>query len=199
MNIHAILNQLAHMKRTIEGLEIYINEYQKTNDKQGTGDGAASAAYKSFSERNGLLPFDSRDMEIELSCKERNQAQANGETKEDVRLIRALEALEPPNESSRIYITTGRRQLKRYPEIWLTPREYADAVEVYKEADINPQRGARALETELKTKKVQGRSTDFISHFNWLTGFILQRLIDEDKKILDRDRSKKYLELAGKQ
>lgn len=86
------------------------------------------------------------------------------------------------------YMGAGRRPMKDYPEIWLTPQELADVIKKLEGSDI-PVQSYKDLflkaEAKLKTYSSQGRSNQTVSVYNWLTGFLfdesLERAIKETR------------------
>jgi hypothetical protein len=101
----------------------------------------------------------------------------------------ALDKLEAPNGQNWVFdnrfIGAGRRPMKDYPTIWLTPHELSDVIRKLEESDI-PQASYKDLffkaEAKLKTYSSQGRSNQSVSVYNWLTGFLFDELLERTIK-----------------
>lgn len=101
----------------------------------------------------------------------------------------ALEKLEKPagqdwNRDNR-FINAGRRPMKDYPLLWLTPKELSDVIKKLEESDI-PIQSYKDLflkaEAKLTTYSAQGRSAQSVSVYNWLTGFLFDELLERTIK-----------------
>lgn len=97
----------------------------------------------------------------------------------------ALEKLQSPGNQQwtldNRFVNAGRRPMKDYPELWLTPFELEDIIKKLKESDI-PMTSYKDLfakaEAKLKTWKQERRSTSGVSVYNWLTGFLFQEVLE---------------------
>jgi hypothetical protein len=107
----------------------------------------------------------------------------------DPNLKIALEKLESPSGQpwthDNRYMSAGRRPMKDYPALWLTPFELADVVKKLEESQI-PVQAYKDLflkaEARLKTYTGQGRSTQGVSVYNWMTGFLFDELLERTIK-----------------
>lgn len=107
----------------------------------------------------------------------------------DPNMAIALEKLEAPTGQSWMndnrYIGASRRPMKDYPALWLTPHELADVIKKLESSHI-PVQGYKDLflkaEARLKTYAGQGRSTQGVSVYNWLTGFLFDELLERTIK-----------------
>lgn len=109
---------------------------------------------------------------------------------------------DPLVSSSSLFMTTGRRPIKKYPEIWLTPSEYADVLRVYVEAGVPPDKisdGPKKVAAKLRTFKAQGKTTDCVSAYNWLVGWAFTEVLEQQKAVTDKKRSETYLNNARAQ
>lgn len=101
----------------------------------------------------------------------------------------ALEKLQKPDGQDWVrdnrFINAGRRPMKDYPLLWLTPGELADVVKKLEESDI-PIQSYKDLflkaEARINTYSAQGRSAQSVSVYNWLTGFLFDELLERTIK-----------------
>jgi hypothetical protein len=108
---------------------------------------------------------------------------------DDPNLKIALEKLEQPAgqpwTNDNRHISAGRRPMRDYPSLWLTPPELADVVKKLEESQI-PVQSYKDLflkaEARLKTYSGQGRSTQGVSVYNWMTGFLFDELLERTIK-----------------
>ena len=108
-----------------------------------------------------------------------------GVDEEDPNMEIALEKLETPDGQpwtlDNRFISAGRRPMRDYPTIWLTPHELADVVKKLEESQI-PIYSYKDLflkaEAKMKTYSAQGRSNQAVSVYNWLTGFLFDELLE---------------------
>ena len=98
----------------------------------------------------------------------------------------AYEKLESPDgkdwANSSVFMNTGRRPMKDYPEIWLTPTELTNVIRDWRAANIpiaKWRKGFLATQSKLKTHELNGKSADRTAAFFWLTGFIRNQLVQE--------------------
>jgi len=119
----------------------------------------------------------------------------------DENLRIALEKLETPaNQQWTLdnrFIMAGRRPMKDYTNIWLTPHELADVIKKLEESDI-PMWSYKDLflkaEARLVTYKQERRPVQTVSVYNWLTGFLFQEVLETTiketrlAKTLDNER-----------
>ena len=113
----------------------------------------------------------------------------NDETAEsnikDPYLERALRHLETPEsqpwtKDSR-FLLAGRWQMKRYPNIMLSPLELAQVIKIFEESlpDLNLWRRVfQRVESHLKTYRVTGKNIAAINAMNWLTGWCLNETLE---------------------
>lgn len=110
----------------------------------------------------------------------------------------ALEA-EAAVAASQVFATTGRRPMKKYPEIWLTRNELADVFRALLDRGVPSGQFYRVfhkVRSKLITGKAQGRKPEMVASFNWLTGWALEETLREMKAENDLKRSEKYLAKA---
>lgn len=101
----------------------------------------------------------------------------------------ALEKLESPEGkqwvNSSQYMNAGRRPMRDYPEIWLSPVELADVIREWQNSNIPPEKwrkGFKSVQARLRTHAVNGKPPERVSVYNWLTGFGRNDLIEETIK-----------------
>lgn len=107
----------------------------------------------------------------------------------DTNMEIALDKLENPSgqpwTNDNRYIAAGRRPMRDYPQIWMTPNELADVIKKLEASDI-PLSMYKDLflkaEARLMTYSTQGRSTTGVSVYNWLTGFLFDELLERTIK-----------------
>lgn len=112
----------------------------------------------------------------------------------------AEDLLEPPEsqavKTSSVFISCGRRPLKKYPLIWMTRSELVQTIELFDKSSI-----PRA-ESKYVLQNIQAKLTDLVakggdpskkSGYSWVTGFGLTDYLDQRKKKLDLARSETYL------
>jgi hypothetical protein len=92
------------------------------------------------------------------------------------------------------FVAAGRRPMTKFPGLWFTPAELADAIEVVIEAlppdaDIKP---VFALAQAEALTKLADRSAKKVSAFKYVTGYCLQQISDTLRKsnYLQNSRSK---------
>ena len=127
------------------------------------------------------------ETEIRSEAKEPTApARASEEAPKDPLLADAEARLESPNgqpwTQSNAWICAGRRPLKKFPLIFLTPQELARAiVEIRKSVPPDDVAAVfHACEAHLRGKSQQQR--DSISHFNTLVNWCLNEVIDKATK-----------------
>lgn len=93
-----------------------------------------------------------------------------------------LEATDPGIQSSNQFIIGGRRPLKKYPNIWLTPSGLADVFEQYEAAGI-PIDGDKkylpafkSVNERIEQYRIQGKPLEGVSAHIWLTSWALRDL-----------------------
>lgn len=94
------------------------------------------------------------------------------------------------------YVGAGRRPLKNYPEIFLTPAELADVFEQLVEAGIPPEQFKlvfKRVAARLATYKAQGKNLAMISVYNWLIGWAKSDVVKELTASCNLQRSQVYL------
>lgn len=100
-------------------------------------------------------------------------------------------------QKSTIFMNTGRRPMRRYPEIWITRSELADVFKQYLDTGIPKDKfhiGFKPVAGKLRTIKGEGKTTNNVSAYNWLIGWALQETLVHLKKENDLKRSEQYLE-----
>jgi hypothetical protein len=102
------------------------------------------------------------------------------------------------------YITAGRRPMKNYPDIWITPYQLADVFSQYDSDGIsldnkNNFLGAfKAVQARLQTYKEQGKPLININPYIWLIGWAKEDLIKALTAKNNLKRSELYLDGALK-
>ncbi len=94
------------------------------------------------------------------------------------------------------YVGAGRRPLRNYPDMFLTPNELADVFEQLAEAGIPPDQFKlvfRRVAARLTTYKSQGKNLAMISVYNWLIGWAKSDVVKELTASCNLQRSKVYL------
>lgn len=97
---------------------------------------------------------------------------------------------------SRQYTHAGRRPLKNYPNIFLAPDELGDVFEQLQTAGINAEEFKlvfKRVNARLNTAKAQGKTLEFISAYNWLTGWAKGEVVRELTASSNLERSRVYL------
>lgn len=112
--------------------------------------------------------------------------------------------LVPPDDpkvvSSLIFVTTGRRPMRRYPKICLTRPDLVEIRQLYERAEIRPSEFSRPfkkVDSKLKKWLEDGKSPDRADAKSWLIGWAFQETLKELKQELDLKRSEKYLAEAS--
>lgn len=108
---------------------------------------------------------------------------------DDPNMVIALEKLEKPTGQpwtlDNRFVGAGRRPMKDYPTIWMTPPELADVIKKLEESQI-PVQAYKDLflkaEARLRTYDTQGRSSQNVSVYNWMTGFLFDELLERTIK-----------------
>ena len=98
-------------------------------------------------------------------------------------------------ERDNLFILAGRRPMRNFPLMWLTPMELKDAVDLYEKNGLTPEevRGAiKSADARLKTGLVNGKPKNTISVFNWLIGWCLQEQLEIANSANKAKRSKSY-------
>lgn len=100
---------------------------------------------------------------------------------------------------SRVYMTSGRRPCKAYPNVWLSRPEFVQMLEQYTAAGVV--RGElkfllQACESKMLGAKQEGKDPQMKSAYAWLTGFLLEDYLKKRKAKLDVQRSENYLQKA---
>lgn len=101
----------------------------------------------------------------------------------------ALEKLETPEGQDwtfdNRYIGAGRRPMRDYPTIWLTPQELARVIAKLEGSNI-PQESYKDLffkvESVLKTNLSQGKSNQYVTAYAWLIGRFFEELLEVSTK-----------------
>lgn len=107
------------------------------------------------------------------------------------------DALDQPDNSNQS-INMGRRRLKKYPEIYLTPYEFCDVLEQYEQDGIPIderkiyQNAFKIVNSEILTNRAKGKTTDFTNAYKWLIGFAKTDLLKQYKESLAVKRNEKY-------
>ena len=94
------------------------------------------------------------------------------------------------------YVSAGRRPLKKYPDMFLTPSELADVFQQLADAGIpaeNFKLVFKRVAARLSTYKAQGKSLTMISVYNWLTSWAKHEVVKELTASCHLERSKVYL------
>lgn len=100
------------------------------------------------------------------------------------------------------YMMAGRRPMKKWPEIWLSPQELVKVLDFFEEVKFEKKHRHRALDlvsSRIKTKMADGVQPERISAFNWITGFQGTEIMQQIKAEKDMQRSGTYLDNARTQ
>ena len=134
------------------------------------------------------------DLESKINLENKDQPTTRAPAKEepppeapaDPLLADAEKRLEPPNgqpwTSTNQWIGAGRRPMRKFPLIFLTPHELVQALQQIRKS-IPPDDVAgvfESCEARLRNKSPQQR--DSTSAYNWLTGWCLEEAIDKATK-----------------
>lgn len=98
-----------------------------------------------------------------------------------------------PWESDNRFMLAGRRPLRKFPKIFLSPGEWLYVINEFEQAGIPAARVPSAfvlVEAKLDDCIVAGKNPKFISVFGWLVGWVKQQLIDG---LIKEHRLKKIL------
>ena len=90
----------------------------------------------------------------------------------------------------------GRRPLKKYPELFLTPEELSQVFDQLAEAGIPGDRFKMVfmrVAARLTTHRVQGKHPSAVSVFNWLVGWAKNEVVEELTASCNLERSRAYL------
>jgi hypothetical protein len=142
---------------------------------------------------------------IQSNTTESKRGSAEGEvlTTDDLGALAesALESPESPKvATSSLFMSAGRRPMRKYPDLWMTTTELRQVFELYRKSGIPPseyKRGFMACASKLATYKATGKPTESVSAFNWLTGFILNDVLEGLKKSNQLEASETYLKNAS--
>lgn len=97
---------------------------------------------------------------------------------------------------NRQYTHAGRRPLWKYPDLFLAPDELADVFEQLAESGIPSEQFKlvfKRVDARLKTAKAEGKSLEFVSAYNWLTGWAKEEVVRELTASNNLERSRVYL------
>jgi hypothetical protein len=107
---------------------------------------------------------------------------------------------DPALAGSSQFINAGRRPMRKFPEIWLTPQELVLVLDEFMSLNIEKRHKSAIFQrvaARIRTKVGSGLSADRVPAFNWLTGFELTNALQGIKAENDMRRSEKYLSNAG--
>ena len=107
---------------------------------------------------------------------------------------------DPVVQKSNLFLCAGRRPMRKYPDLWLTSGELKQVFDTYEKSGVPRsefKRGFIACAARLATHKAAGKPLTSVSAFTWLTGFILQEVLDGLKKAVQLETSETYLKAAG--
>lgn len=111
-------------------------------------------------------------------------------------------ALEKPDETDNRFITTGKRAVSKYPDIWLTVVELCQVLEDYEQAGIPIDEkkiyliGFRKVQARIDEWRIKGKPINRTNFYVWLTGWAKAELLDELAKSSKLAREKLYLDGA---
>lgn len=111
-------------------------------------------------------------------------------------------AHDPKVLSNNQFVSAGRRPMIKYPDLWLSVGELRQVFETFDRSGIPRsefRRGFVACASRIATYKAAGKPTTSVSAFAWLTGFLLQEVLDGLKKAVQLETSETYLKQAGAQ
>lgn len=107
---------------------------------------------------------------------------------------------DPKIQKSNHFISAGRRPMRKYPEIWLTPMELVDAAKVMSEAGIPKNRldlVFKPVAARIRGYVAEGRDPARTPAYTHITTFGLEAALKVLKATNDLERSKNYLQTAG--
>lgn len=91
------------------------------------------------------------------------------------------------------YMGAGRRPLKKYPDIWLSPTELKDTLDSMNEADIPAKEVFKKVAQRFVDYKAARRSVTTVSAHSWLNGWAKVEVLKDLKALTDLKRSQSYL------
>lgn len=98
-------------------------------------------------------------------------------------------------EMSSQFMLAGRRPLKAYPEIFLTPFEMAQILKEYEKRKIKSEikTAGRMVYSKILDMKAKGENTEFKSYATWFLGWVMTDLLDKKIKtnILEKQEQRK--------
>lgn len=77
------------------------------------------------------------------------------------------------------HMTTGRRQLKKYPEIWITVGELSETIRIYEESGVNHKLKDALLKCKSKLLEKPPEQRERVNSYIWLTGWILKEITEQ--------------------
>ena len=97
------------------------------------------------------------------------------------------------------YAKAGRRPLRKYPDLFLTPEDLAEVFTQLSDAGIPPAQFKLVfmrVSARLTTQKSLGKPTGAVSAFIWLTSWAKEEVVKELTASCNLERSRAYLEGA---
>lgn len=96
-----------------------------------------------------------------------------------------------------LFLSAGKRPMKKYPDVWLTPLQLAEVAELYEQSGIPRKElhlGFRLVATHVEGALARGRLITTINAHAWLIGHGLTQALEQRAKSLNVKRQEKYLE-----
>lgn len=126
----------------------------------------------------GVDPGQGQEAETELSHVPVLNLSGQFELDADARLEKATGS--QPWEKSNLFLTTGRRPLKNYPDIYLNTHELAEILRQYTDSGIRSKmREANQLVlAKINNYKAQGRKVENLSVASWYMSWIKNELLE---------------------
>lgn len=108
-------------------------------------------------------------------------------------------ASDPLVANSTLFMTTGKRPMKKYPNLWITTKQLSECATLYENSGIPPDQyhlGFRFVAAKLDKMATEGKSLNSTDAYGWLIGFGLTQALEQRGKTLNVKRQEKYLEGA---
>lgn len=96
-----------------------------------------------------------------------------------------------------LWVGAGKRPMKKYPHLWLTPLQLRQAADLYEKMGIPPadwHLGFAFVATRIDHALEQGKSITGIDAYSWLIGFGLTHALEQLSKSLKVKREQGYSE-----
>jgi hypothetical protein len=94
-----------------------------------------------------------------------------------------------------LWLNTGRRPMKKYPNLWLSPVELREAANLYEQSGIPAKDwhvGFRFVASRVDDKVQRGTPITAVNCYAWVIGFGLDHALDQRAKSLNVKRLESY-------